>query len=268
MVAGIAGVSKKRLLAGKVKELSKSGEKLIDWVLSYPDPIEAKLAELDRQSVWRDTTLEPLPLASLVGGGEPWPGSGDRGLILRAVADLAVGSSYAKLTAPRVRSAAGVSRKEFEAHFEGLEDCYLAVLEQRAREALAQAARAQAAARSWPGSVYRAIAAFCAHIVDDAFLARVCLTNDFPPGDNGARSRRRLIATLTEQLSEGAPRGTRPTPLAIEASVGAVWAVFHRHAVKDRARSPQIAATLSYLALAPAIGASAAVAAIQAEQEA
>jgi AcrR family transcriptional regulator len=267
IVAGIAGVSKKRLLAGKVAELSKSSEKLIEWVLSYPDPNEAKLAELDRQSVWRDTTLEPLPLASVIGEGGPWPGSGDRGLILKAVADLAVANGYAKLTAPRVRSAAGVSRKEFDAHFEGLEDCYLAALEQRTREALAQASRAQAAARSWSGGVYRAIAALCAHIAGDAFLARVCLTDDFPPGENGARSRQRLIATITEQLSEGAPRATRSSLLEIEASAGAVWAVFHRHVVTDRTLSREIAATLSYLALAPTVGAPAAVAAIQGEQE-
>jgi AcrR family transcriptional regulator len=268
IVAGIAGVSKKRLLTGKVAELSKSSEKLIEWVLSYPDPNEAKLAELDRQSVWRDTTLEPLPLSSVVGDGEPWPGSGDRGLILRAVADLAPDRGYAKLTAARVRSAAGVSRKEFEAHFDGLEDCYLAALEQRAREALTQASRAQAAARSWPGGVYRAIAALCAGIASDAFLAKACFTDDFPPGENGARSRRRLIAALTEQLSEGAPQATRPTLLEIEASAGAVWAVFRRHATKDRTQSRQIAATLSYLALAPTIGASATITAIQGEQSA
>jgi len=268
MVAGIAGVSKKRLLAGKVAELSKSSEKLVDWILSYPEPSAAKLAELDRQSVWRDTTLEPLPLASVIGNGEPWPGSGDRGLILKAVADLAVANGYAKLTAPRVRSAAGVSRKEFEARFDGLEGCYLAALEQRAGEALGQASRAQAAARSWSGGVYRAIAALCAHIADDPFLARVCLTEDFPPGPNGTRVRQRLITAITEQLSDGVPRATRPTPLAIEASAGAVWAVFHRHVVKERTLSPQIAATLSYLALAPTIGASAAVAAVQSEQSA
>jgi AcrR family transcriptional regulator len=266
IVAGIAGVSKKRLQTGRVAELSKSSKELIDWVLSYPDPNEAKLVELDHQTVWRDTTLEPLPLASVVGNGEPWPGSGDRGLILRAVADLAAAHGYAKLTAPRVRSAAGVSRGKFEANFDGVEDCYLAALEQRTGEALAQASRAQAAARSWSGGVYRAIAALSAHIAGDPFLTRVCFADDFPPGPNGGRARQRLIAGITEQFSEGAPRDTRPTPLEIEASAGAVWAVFHRHVVKERALHRQIAATLSYLALAPTIGAAAAVAAIESEQ--
>lgn len=266
MVAGIAGISKKRLLADKVAELSKSSQKLLDWVLSYPEPSAAKLAELDRQSVWRDTTLEPLPLASVVGSGGPWPGSGDRGLILRAVADLAVTNDYAKLTAPRVRSAAGVSRKEFDAHFEGLEECFLAALELHAGEALAQASRAQTSARSRPGGVYRAIAALCTHIATDPFLTKVCLTDDFPKEPKGLRSRQRLITAFVELLTDSTPRAKRPDPLTIEASMAAAWSLFHRHIIQEPALQSQISASLSYLVLAPAIGASAAVAAIESEQ--
>jgi AcrR family transcriptional regulator len=266
MVAGIAGVSRRRLLAGKLTELSKSRQTLVDWVLSYPEPSAAKLAELDRQSVWRDTTLESIPLSSVIGNGEPWPGSGDRGLILKAVADLAVVNGYAKLTAPRVRSAAGVSRKGFEAHFDGLEDCYLVALEQRAGEALAQASRAQTAARSWSGGVYRAITALCTHIANDPFLAKVCLTEDFPQKPRGVRSRQRLIAAFVELLTDSTPRANRPHPLAVEASMAATWSLFHHHVIRQSALRRQISASLSYLVLAPAVGASAAVAAIEREQ--
>jgi AcrR family transcriptional regulator len=266
MVAGITSVSKGRLMTGKVAELSKSSENLVDWVLSYPDPSAAKLAELDRQSVWRDTTLEPLLSASVTGDGEPWPSTGDRALILKAVVDLGAAHGYAKLTAPRVRATAGVSRTKFETHFEGLEDCYLAALEQRAGAALSQASRAQMAARSWPGGVYRAIAALCAHIAEDPFLARVCLTDDFPPGQNGLRSRQRLTAAAIELLSDDTPRIARPDRLVAEASTGGLWALFQRYLIRERVSRRQIPATLSYLALAPTVGAAGAVAAIQAEQ--
>jgi AcrR family transcriptional regulator len=267
IVAGIASVSRDRLLAGKVADLSGLSGELVDWALCYPDRVATELARLDRQSVWRDTTLEPLPVASS-SAEEPWSSTGDRALILAAIAELAAAHGYAGLTAPRIRAAASVSRRKFEAHFDGVEDCYLAALEQRVARAMAQAARAQTAADSWAGGVYRAIAALCEYIVADAFLVRVCLTNDFPPGPDGHRSRRRLLAAVKELLSESTPEAAHSPPSGFAASTGAIWSLFHHHIIRNRTQHRQIAATLSYLALAPAISAPTAVAAIQGQQSA
>lgn len=262
MVAGIASVSRSHLAAGKVSELWNARDELVEWALSYAVDAASELADLDRQSVWRDTTLEP-PVTGL--GGEPWPRTGDRALILGAVAELAAKHGYAKLTAPRVRSAAGVSRRKFETHFDDLEECYLAALEQRAGEAMSQASRAQAAATSWQGGVYRATAALCEHLASDPLLARVCLTGDFPPGLNGARSRERLIEAVTELLSlngQGAPM----KPNVVKASTGAIWALLTRHLIREKAFRRQISATLSYLAIAPTTDAATVVAAVRSEQ--
>jgi AcrR family transcriptional regulator len=264
MVAGIAHVSRKRLIGDEVTELSAASGDLVEWALSYPDLSATQLIKLDQQSVWRDTMLEPLKDIS-VDVAEPWPTTGDRALILAATAELAVKSGYSGLTAARIRSAARVSRRKFEAYFDDLEDCYLAAVEQHVGEAMAQAARAQAAARSWPGGVYRAITALCDHIADDQFLARVCLTDDFPPGANGTLHRKRLSDALVELFSYHAPRPSS-SRLVTEASTGALWALFHHHLVRDWSLRRQISATLSYLALAPVVGAPATVAAIQDEQ--
>jgi AcrR family transcriptional regulator len=262
MVAGIAGVSRSCLIEGRLAELSKASGELIEWALSYPDRSASQLEKLDRQSIWRDTTLEPLP----AGDGQPWSASGDRALILKAVAELAANAGYESLTAPRIRSVARVSRKKFNAYFDDVEDCYLAALEQRVGEAIAQAARAQTAASSWPGSVYRAIAALCTHIATDDFLARVFLTNDFPPSREGARSRQHLQEAITDLLSDVSPRPTSPGPHGLAATSNAAWSLFHHHVIRERTHRPQVAATLSYLALAPTIGAPAALVAMQSEQ--
>jgi AcrR family transcriptional regulator len=232
--------------------------------MCHPHPAAAELIDLDRQSVWRDTTLESSSAASKV--GEAQSSTGDRALILNAVADLAARHGYAGLTAPRVRSAAGVSRRKFDAHFDDVESCYLAALEQRAGEVMAQAARAQTAAGSKVGAVYRAIAALCDLVADDAYLTRVCLANDFPPTLNGARSRNRLIKATAELLARGSLPASRSAALKSEASTGAVWLLFFHHVVRDRTLRRQISATLAYLALSPAIGAQASVEAIRAEQ--
>jgi AcrR family transcriptional regulator len=263
MVAGVATVSRNRMLAGKIGDLANNGGELVEWAMCYPHPVTAELAGLDRQSVWRDTALEPPSSATDV--SEAWPSTGDRALILNAVADLAVTRGYAGLTAPRTRSAAGVSRRKFEAHFDDLEDCYLAALEQRAGEAIAHAGRAQAAASSSAGGAYRAISSLCDYIANDPFLTRVCLTDDFPSSPNGARSRERLGKAVSELLTGESP--SRPqVRLTGEASAGAVWTLFYRHVIRDCVPRRQISATLTYLALAPFIGAPDVIKAIRAEQ--
>ena len=266
MVAGVARVARTRLLAKRVTKLEELSDELVGWLLTYPNEAAGGLAELDGQSVWRNTMLEPLPGSTASGDGEAWPSAGDRALILTAVAKLAVADVYANLTPSRIRAEASVPRSKLNSYFDGVEDCFLAALEQKAAEAFAQAARAQTAGRSWAGGVYRAIVALCEYIAGDQFLASVCLADDFPPGSRGARTRQRLIAAVAEQLGDGAPRDARPSALVTEATAGAVWAVFHHHAIRDWAQRREIAATLSYLALAPAVGAGAAITAIRSEQ--
>jgi AcrR family transcriptional regulator len=266
MVAGIGGVSRNCLLPGRVGELHDASGDLIAWALGYPAQGAAKLAELDRQHVWRDTTLEPRAMARATAGEAPWSTSGDRSLILEAVAKLSVKSGYSGLTASRIRASAGVSRKKFNSHFDDVEDCYLATLEMRAAGALTQSARAQAAASSPAGAVYRAIAALCGHIAGDSFLSRVCRADDFPPGPEGARSRKRLTGAMREQLKVGAPRGKRQPRLSADATDAAAWSLFHHHIIRNRSKHHEISATLSYLVLAPLIGAQEAVEAVKSEQ--
>jgi AcrR family transcriptional regulator len=171
------------------------------------------------------------------------------------------------LTASNIRRGAGVSRTIFKAHFEGVEDCFVAAMELRAGEAFAQAARAQTAGRTWSGGLYRAISSLCDQIAEDPLLASVCLADDFVPESSGSRIRLQLISAVAEQLADSAPFADQPSPLTAEASTGAIWSLFHHHVVRALAHSsPQLAATLAFMALAPVIGAPAAVAAIASEQ--
>lgn len=266
MVAGIAAISRRRLREGKVENLREVSEDLVSWALSYPHERAVELSSLDRQTVWRDTSLELLAPSSVGGQAESWSSTGDRALILAAVAELAAKDGYASLTSARIRSTAGVSRRKFDAYFDDLEDCYLAALDLHAGEAVAQAARALAAGRSWPGGVYRAISALCDHVAGDGLLARVCLVDDFPPGPNGERARRRLTNAVAELLSDGEQTWKRPSSLLAETTTGAVWSLFHHHVVRDWSMHRQVASTLSYVALAPVVGPSTALRAIRTEQ--
>jgi AcrR family transcriptional regulator len=268
MRAGVARVARTRLLAGRDLDLSPLSEEMLEWALCYPGKSADLLAGLDRQLVWRDTRLQPSIAPS--GEGDAWPTTGDRALILTSLVSITAGATangYSDLTVERIRRGAGVSRKVFKSYFDGVEDCFIAALEQRSGEAFAQAARAQTAGRAWPGGLYRAISALCDHISEDSLLMGVCLADSLKPGSRGSRLRGQLLAVIAEQLADSAPSADQPSALIAEASSGAVWALFHHHVVRALAHSaPQVAATLTFMALAPAIGAPAAVAAIGAEQ--
>lgn len=269
MMAGVAGVARARLLAGRLTKLGLTGEEMMDWALSYPGRPTEKLAQLDTERVWRDTRLLPLVTSSSSGEGEAWPQTGDRALLLTAVAELTAANGYRSLTASLISREAGLSRSVFKAHFEDVEECFVVAMEQRAGEAFAQASRAQTAGRTWAGGMYRAISALCDQLISDPLLATVCLAEEFKPNSIGARSRAQLIAAAAELLADVVPPAERPSPLFKEASSSAVWALFHHHLIRALPlSSPQIAATLAFMALAPVIGASTAVEAIAAEQTA
>lgn len=265
MVAGAAHISRGHLLMGRIAALESGGDELIDWAMSYLDPVATELPMLDAQSVWRDTTLEPVASAR---GGKEESGSltGDRALILKAVVKLAGVSGYVGLTVPRVCSAASVSKRKFAAYFDDVENSYLAAIEQRTAEAFAAVARAQAVAGSESGSVYRAIDALADHIRKDPFLVRVCLTDDFPQTPAGLRVKRRLKEAAVEML-KGSPSALqgRQAGLSTEASAGAVWSLLQHHMAYSEGRV-DISASLAYLALAPKVGPREVVSAIRFEQ--
>ncbi|HEV7398728.1 MAG TPA: TetR/AcrR family transcriptional regulator [Solirubrobacterales bacterium] len=263
VVAGVIGTVRSWLLADRGSALDGLQDELANWALCYPSAVAVGLAELDGKSVWRNTAFEPL---SMPIGSANGMAADDRALILAAVAELSAGHDYANLTTARVRARSGVTRRKFETHFVGIEDCFLASLELRSREALAQITRAKAAGRTWPGGIYRSIVALSDHVARDRFLAKICLHEDLGLGARIAKGRQHLIATLIEQLVEGAPDSTRQGRSFTEATASAVWTLFCRYVLGDSGLKVNSASTLAYIALAPTIGASAAMTSISEEQ--
>lgn len=262
IVASFARILRTRFIYGRDGELPGLIAQLRDWVLSYPGKSVVDLPELDSRLAAAKLTSQAPPVS-------PALLDDDRAVILAAVAKLVADDGYNGLTIPRIRAKAGVSRRKFDAHFERVEDCFLAAVEERADEALGQAGRAQIGGRTWAGGICRAIATLADRVVDDPILTSVCRGNDFLPGSTGSRCRKRLIVAISDQLLDNVPVTERPSDLAMEASTGAVWELFHRYVIRGPLQQrPQISATLSYMTLAPLVGSSAAIAAIRQEQTA
>ena len=184
-------------------------------------------------------------------------------MILAATARLASKEGYATLTVPRVRAAAGVSRRSFDAHFDGVADCFLATLEMLSDRTLAAAAPFYLTAEDWASGVHRMIASLCRHLAGDPTFANLAFREVFSPGPEAIQWRSEMIAKLATMLRRGAPPEQQPSVFAAEASIGAMWGVIHHFVASGRgAQLPIAAPMLSYIALAPAIGGAAAVDAI------
>jgi AcrR family transcriptional regulator len=267
IVAGVHRVARAQLLAGRAHELPGLVDELLEWMLCFRCHAATSLAQLDAASAPAPSAPAAPSAALHIHAGAAR--EGDRERILDAVARVAAEEGYWQLTVPRIRAVAGVSRKRFDEYFEDVHGCFIEALERLAERTLAHAAPAGAAARTWPGGVHRALCSLCAAIAADPVLARLAFIEVFAPGPDGMLCRERVISGIAESLRTSAPAGQRPSELAAEASVDAVWGIVHHHVAVGRARQlPRLTGVLSYLVLAPAIGAEQAVEAIAAEHEA
>ena len=252
IVAGCGRMARARLLSGDPRQLTLDGDELMEWALSFCDDAAARLSGLGAAGA------APVPVAA----AEP-PFGNERAMILSATAKLATTEGYATLTVSRVRAAAGVSGSSFFAHFDGVADCFLATLEMLSDRTLAQAEPFYLTAEDWASGVHRMVARLCRHLAGDPEFANLAFREVFPPGPEAVQWRGEMIAKLAAMLRRGAPSKQRPTVFAAEASIGAMWGVIHHFIASGSGEQLPIAApVLSYLALAPAIGGTAAIDAI------
>ena len=256
VVAGGTRLARARLLSGHPRQLALDGDELRQWALSFCDDDVVRLRSLGAAGVPRSPEAAPL-----------MPLDDERALILAATARLVSREGYATLTVPRIRAAAGVSRRSFDTHFEGLAQCFLATLETLSDRTLAAAAPSYLTADDWASGVHRMIAGLCWHLARDPTFAGLAFLEVFPPGSEAIHWRCEMIAKLATRLRRGAPPTQRPSEFAAEASIGAMWGVIHHFVATGRgAQLPVAAPALSYLALAPALGGAAAVDLIVAER--
>jgi AcrR family transcriptional regulator len=249
IVAGGSRLARARLLSGHQRQLALDGDELLQWALSFCDDDVVRLRGLGVAGV------PPLPEAAPI-----MPLEDERALILAATAKLASREGYATLTVPRVRAAAGVSRRSFDTHFEGVAECFLATLETLSDRTLAAAAPFYLNADDWASGVHRMIVNLCRHLARDPTFTGLAFLEVFSPGSEATQWRSEMIAKLATRLRRGAPATRRPSEFAAEASIGAMWGVIHHFVATGRGVQLSAAApALSYLALAPALGGAAAV---------
>jgi AcrR family transcriptional regulator len=266
MTAGLLRVARTTVLADRIDELPGLSDALCDWMASLPDRGLLSLLAPLRDAERRLPRREPLPfpdrplspLHAQVGDA--------RDRLICATLKLAAPEGFGKLTVRRVRTEAGVSRRHFEACFESLDECFLEAVDRAVAEAGGRAREWSDGTGGWSHRTYRFILALCAQAARDRNLARLAFIGIFATGHTGLLRREAAVSRATAEFSATVPAANIPSGISVEASIAAVCHIIQSDIATGRARSlPAIAPLLSYVVLAPLLGADKATAAIRAE---
>jgi len=262
IAAGVMRVLRTSLLREESADVDELAGQLGDWVLSFPRTYAPALESLDRE-----------PFGSVRGnGGAPREGAGpaiaggpgdEEGRMLSAAAKLGAANGFSNLTIPRIRAEAGVSRRSFDARFASAGECFLEAIETIVSSAAARAERDARGAPDWESRTCTGTEALCTEVARNATLARLAFVEIFAPGREGLQRRERLITRGADCLRRTAPPHRQPSGLVAEASVAAAWRIAHTEIAAGRpADVGRLAPVISYVTLAPAIGAPTAAEAI------
>jgi len=182
---------------------------------------------------------------------------GERDLLLEAMASCCAESGYAGATIESVVERAGLDRPSFARHFESMEDCALAALNQIAAETLAAVATATSSDEETERRLFqiRAILELMEARPGFAWLAYVEARHGGTRRMRAAyESGARVLALMTERVSGGDDGVGRP-PRAARAALGGAEAVVRRALCREE--SGELSRYLPdfvYAALVPFVG--------------
>jgi AcrR family transcriptional regulator len=265
MTAGVLQVARATTLTGRADELPGLADELSEWMLALPDAevLSLLMAEGDASARGR-REQHPLPAEDM-----PWnvgAAADDRERILWAAIRLATREGVEALTAPRVRTEARLSKRRFENCFESLDECILEAVEVVVGLASGRARRWSEEAGPWELRVSRFVLALCAQAARNRAEGRLAFLGSFATGRAGLLRREQMIGRTATALRATVPAERRPSSVASEACVAAAWHIAQADVAARRARSlPKVAPLLSYVVLAPIIGARTAASAARVE---
>jgi AcrR family transcriptional regulator len=185
-------------------------------------------------------------------------GTGDRERLMENALRLATVEDLRELSAPRIADEANVSIDAFFELFESKDECYLAALDMLAGELLRVTADEGLASADWPRAVRRAIGELMAYLADRPHYAQTIAAEAFAAGPGAVQRNVELARALATLLTKGAP-GEPPGRLTVEGVGGAIWNTVRCQVASGRVQLlPALSDYLSYVVLAPFIGAEAA----------
>jgi AcrR family transcriptional regulator len=212
------------------------------------------------------TAPEIVP-ASPAPARKAWRAADTRRRIHRAVLELAGRRGVERLSEGALIALAGVEQAQLRELYEDLHTCFVDALGLLAAEALApMLAAIRTAECSWPETVRASLAALLDWIAREPALARAAFVEAFRGGPDVQERNRHLLGGLANLLLRSCPADLRPPPTIAEGIVAGICGVLHDYvAAGALAELGELADHLSYIVLAPTIGAQSAIESLQAQ---
>jgi AcrR family transcriptional regulator len=249
LVAGVVGVVRKTALTGRAGELPGLTDELTDWMLSVA-----------HEEVVAFCVPRPRSEDGIVGGRLPSIGAAPASResvadashrAIMTTARLAATTGLTGLTSAKIRKDAGLSRREFEAHFTGVEDCFLDAIEMVSTMAVDAAGLSAPPTESWERWIYKTMTALCSLAAGDQNVARLVLLDITAPGPLGLIRREGLIGRAAAYVRGYAPPERRPSELRASASISAIWRIAEVEvAARRTVVLPRLAPVFVYMLLA------------------
>jgi len=243
------------LREGTAQTAPEVTEEMFRWTLLFQTPAARQLAE----------RLSERAHAALAQGRKPPRGRSENGTratcasererLLEHALRLAVTEDYHELSAPQIADAAGVPIDAFFELFDGKQECFLAALDMLGEQLMTLAADPDLRSADWPQAVRRTIGELMRYLAERPIYAQTIAGGAFAAGPEAIERNVRLAYGIASRLTEGAPEQARST-LVVQGVAGAL-----SHTVRCQVASGQIQLLsvlsdyLSYIVLAPFIGA-------------
>jgi AcrR family transcriptional regulator len=235
---------------------SDIAEEMLHWTLLFQSPVAERMSERIAERVLRRVAGTAVDGKLTSRWDEP--GGDVRRRLLQNALRLAVVDDYRQLTAPQIAEEANVSIDAFFELFADKSECFLAALDMLGDELLAIAGGSEVGSSDWPRAVRRVIAELMRFLADHPLYARTIAQEAFAAGPQAAQRNLELARGIATLLTEGAP-GQAQSRLVVEGLAGAIWHTVRCHVAGSRIQLlPALSDYLSYVALAPSIGAEAA----------
>jgi AcrR family transcriptional regulator len=243
IVGGIRHILFRRLYFKEWEGLAELEQPIWDWVLSYePPPQPLRL---------RGRRPKPVPHD----GGSAFAAYYPAERIIRGFASAVAEKGYPATTIADISAHASISQRTFYEYFDGKEELLRAALDSSGMQFTAAVLPAIRRSPGWPDSVRASFGAACAFFAAEPELAHLRQVAVYAAGPDAIAHRDAVGTEIFREMLSGA-EALEVDPVAREAVVGALYSVIHRQIrTQGAASAPELAPLLTYIALAPFIGA-------------
>ncbi|MGN6257569.1 MAG: TetR/AcrR family transcriptional regulator [Solirubrobacterales bacterium] len=156
--------------------------------------------------------------------------------LIRAMATIVAEQGYEGASVAAVCARAGVSRRTFNREFGSREECFLAVLEEGYRHAVALIAETFGRAEAWEEGIREALSRLLSFFDSDPELAQVLLVESASAGTWSLRYREARLLALAKLIVDAwdpAP-GAATYPQAAPSVMASVLALLQSHLLAER----------------------------------